>query len=55
MNDLIVYFIKNIDLIDEIKFTFQPNNPNKPIIIIRKYIKSIKNNNPFYLDKSEKK
>ena len=54
--DLIVYFIKNIDLIEYIKFIFNRNNFN-PIKIVefRKYIKSIKNKNLFYLDKSEKK
>lgn len=54
--DLIVYFIRNIDLIEYIKFIFNRNNFN-PIKIVefRKYIKSIKKKNLFYLDKSEKK
>ncbi len=54
--DLIVYFIKNIDLIEYIKFIFDRNSFN-PIKIdeFREYIKSVKKKNLFYLDKTEKK
>ena len=48
--DLIVYFIKNIDLIEYIKFIFDRNSFN-PIKIdeFREYIKSVKKKKIYFI------